>query len=138
MEERIIQYNTEAREKIKAGVDKLANAVKVTLGPKGRNVAYKAEDGTIKITKDGVTVAKHVFLNDPMESIGAEVVKETSALTNKLVGDATTTSTVLAQAIFNEGYEVLKTGYNPIRLKEEMEAASELIVSEIKKVSEQY
>ena len=88
MEERIIQYNTEAREKIKTGVDKLANAVKVTLGPKGRNVAYKAEDGTIKITKDGVTVAKHVFLNDPMESIGAEVVKETSALTNKLVGDA--------------------------------------------------
>lgn len=135
MEERIIQYNTEAREKIKAGVDKLANAVKVTLGPKGRNVAYKAEDGIIKITKDGVTVAKHVFLSDPMESIGAEVVKEASALTNKLVGDATTTSTVLAQAIFNEGYEVLKTGYNPIRLKEEMEAASKLIVAEIKKVS---
>lgn len=133
--EKIIEYNLEARTKLKAGVDKLANAVKVTLGPKGRNVAYKDEHGNNRITKDGVTVAKQVHLADPIEDMGCQIVKEVAALTNKLAGDGTTTSTVLAQAIFEEGFKMVNEGHNPVQLKVEMEKTCEDIVAELKSLA---
>tara|TARA_R110000764_G_scaffold20407_5_gene52425 strand:- start:825 stop:2279 length:1455 start_codon:yes stop_codon:yes gene_type:complete len=137
MEEgKIIEYNIDARTKLKNGVDKLANAVKVTLGPKGRNVAYKDSNGEYRITKDGVTVADQIHLSDPIENMGAQIVKETSKLTNKLAGDGTTTSTVLAQAIFNEGFLKINQGTNPIQLKIEMEEATEFVVDRLKGLAE--
>jgi chaperonin GroEL len=100
---KILEFNSTAREKLKKGVDKLANAVKVTLGPKGRNVVLDKRFGSPTVTKDGVTVAKEIDLEDPFENMGAQMVKEVASKTSDVAGDGTTTATVLAQAIYREG-----------------------------------
>jgi len=104
---KLIEYDSEARTKIKAGVDKLANAVKVTLGPKGRNVILEKKFGAPTVTKDGVSVAKEIELSDPVENIGAQMVREVASKTSDVAGDGTTTATVLAQAIYREGLKML-------------------------------
>jgi chaperonin GroEL len=112
-----IIYNLEARDALKKGVDALSNAVKVTLGPKGRNVIIDKSFGSPQVTKDGVTVAKEVELKDPVENMGAQMVKEVASKTNDLAGDGTTTATVLAQAIFTAGIKNVTAGANPMDLK---------------------
>ena len=112
-----IKYNWEAREGLKKGVDALANAVKVTLGPKGRNVIIDKKFGAPQVTKDGVTVAKEIELQEPIENMGAQMVKEVASKTNDQAGDGTTTATVLAQAIFNTGLKNVTAGANPMDLK---------------------
>lgn len=124
-----IQYKTEARESIKRGVDKVANAVKVTLGPKGRNVVLDKGYGSPIITKDGVTVAKEIELKDKFENIGAELIKEVASKTNDVAGDGTTTATVLAQAIVAEGFSAVASGANPIVLKRGMDKAVEWVIN---------
>jgi chaperonin GroEL len=127
-----ILFTGEAREKIKRGVDKLANAVKVTLGPKGRNVVLDKGYGSPMITKDGVTVAKEIDLEDKFENVGAELVKEVASKTNDVAGDGTTTATVLAQAIYAEGSKMVAAGANPMTLKKGIERAVEAVVAELK------
>ena len=112
-----IVYDWEARDGLKKGVDALANAVKVTLGPKGRNVIIDKKFGAPQITKDGVTVAKEIELSDAIENMGAQMVKEVASKTNDQAGDGTTTATVLAQAIFNTGLKNVTAGANPMDLK---------------------
>ncbi|HUP87939.1 MAG TPA: TCP-1/cpn60 chaperonin family protein, partial [Longimicrobiales bacterium] len=112
-----LQFNTEARAALKRGVDQLANAVKVTLGPKGRNVVIDRKFGSPTVTKDGVTVAKEVELKDPIENMGAQMVKEVATKTSDLAGDGTTTATVLAQAIFREGLKNVTAGVSPMAIK---------------------
>ena len=107
---KIIKFDTEAREKLKAGVDALANAVKVTLGPKGRNVVIEKKYGAPNVTKDGVTVAKEIELEDPIENMGAQMVKEVASKTSDVAGDGTTTATVLAQAIMASGLKNVAAG----------------------------
>lgn len=130
------KFNIEAREGLKRGVDKLANAVKVTLGPKGRNVVYTTPFGENSITKDGVTVAKEINLADPLENMGANMVKEVASKTNDLAGDGTTTATVLAQAILNEGLKNVAAGANPIDLKRGIDKAVEKITEHLNKNSQ--
>ena len=125
-------YNEEARKHLKDGVDKLANAVKVTLGPKGRNVVIEQDYGAPHITKDGVTVAKAVYLEDPYENIGAELVRNVASKTGTDAGDGTTTATVLAQAIVNEGLKNVTAGGNPIEIKRGIDKAVESVVAYIK------
>jgi len=125
-------YNEEARKRLKDGVNKLANAVKVTLGPKGRNVVIEQDYGAPHITKDGVTVAKSVYLEDPYENIGAELVKNVASKTGTDAGDGTTTATVLAQAIVNEGLKNVTAGANPIEIKRGIDKAVSTIVEYIK------
>ena len=132
---KIIEYNSAAREKLKLGIDKLANAVKVTLGPKGRNVILDKKWGSPTITKDGVTVAKEIELEDPFENMGAQLVKEVASKTSDVAGDGTTTATVLAQAIYREGLKNVTAGANPMSLKRGIEKAVEVVVSEIKKAA---
>ena len=112
-----ISFNSDAREKLKNGIDALANAVKVTLGPKGRNVVIQKSFGAPNITKDGVTVAKEIELDDAVENMGAQMVKEVASRTADLAGDGTTTATVLAQAIVNAGMKNVTAGANPMDLK---------------------
>ena len=112
-----IMYDWEAREGLKKGVDALANAVKVTLGPKGRNVIIDKKFGAPQITKDGVTVAKEIELKEPLENMGAQMVKEVASKTNDQAGDGTTTATVLAQSIYNTGLKNVTAGANPMELK---------------------
>lgn len=128
-----IIFGSDARESIRKGVDKLADAVKVTLGPKGRNVVYECSFGSPKITKDGVTVAKQIELKDPLENMGAQMVREVASKTADLAGDGTTTATVLAQAIFREGNKYVTAGANPMELKRGIDKAVEAVVEEIKK-----
>ncbi|WP_448587557.1 chaperonin GroEL [Thermocrinis sp.] len=128
-------YGEEARAKLKAGVDKLANAVKVTLGPKGREVIIEKKWGTPLVTKDGVTVAKEIELKDPYENMGAQLVKEVASKTSDVAGDGTTTATVLAQAIFSEGLKAIASGANPMDLKRGIDKAVEVVIEEIKKMS---
>jgi len=128
-------FNTEARAKLKKGVDALAEAVKVTLGPKGRNVVIDKKFGSPTVTKDGVTVAKEVELTDPIENMGAQMVKEVATKTSDLAGDGTTTATVLAQAIFREGLKNVTAGANPMELKRGIDKAVEAIVAELKAIS---
>jgi chaperonin GroEL len=128
---KIIQYKDEARESLKRGVDKLANAVKVTLGPKGRNVVLDRGFGSPIITKDGVTVAKDIELEDKFENIGAELVKEVASKTNDMAGDGTTTATILAQAIVAEGFSAVASGANPIVLKRGMDKAVEWVIQHL-------
>ncbi len=109
-----IEYGEDARHKIAAGVDKLAEAVKVTLGPKGRNVVLDKKFGSPTSTKDGVTVAKEIVLQDPFENMGAQMVNEVASKTSDVAGDGTTTATVLAQAIFREGIKNVTAGANPM------------------------
>lgn len=130
-----IYYDEVARKKLKAGVDKLANAVKVTLGPKGRNVVLDKGFGGPTITNDGVTIAKEIELEDRVENLGAEIVKEVAEKTNDVAGDGTTTATVLAQAIISEGLKNVAAGANPLALKRGLEKSTKLIVAELKRLS---
>jgi chaperonin GroEL len=126
-----IEFNESARTKLKNGVDTLANAVKVTLGPKGRNVVIGKKFGTPHVTKDGVSVAKEIELSDPIENIGAQLVKEVASKTADIAGDGTTTATVLAQAIIGAGMKSVVAGSNPIDLKRGMDKAVDAVVSEL-------
>ena len=130
-----LMFDEEARRAILKGVDKLANAVKVTLGPKGRNVVLDKKFGAPNITKDGVTVAKEIELEDPFENMGAQMVKEVASKTSDVAGDGTTTATVLAQAIVREGMKNVTAGSNPMALKRGIDKAVEAVVEEIKKIS---
>ncbi|MCQ2280960.1 MAG: chaperonin GroEL [Bacteroidales bacterium] len=130
-----IVYDWEARDGLKKGVDALANAVKVTLGPKGRNVIIDKKFGAPHITKDGVSVAKEIELSEPIENMGAQMVKEVASKTNDQAGDGTTTATVLAQAIFNTGLKNVTAGANPMDLKRGIDAAVSTVVAELKKMS---
>ena len=132
---KILEFNSTAREKLKKGVDKLANAVKVTLGPKGRNVVLDKKFGSPTVTKDGVTVAKEIDLEDPFENMGAQMVKEVASKTSDVAGDGTTTATVLAQAIYREGLRNVTAGANPMALKRGIEKAVQVVVEELKKLS---
>ena len=131
-----IKYNIEARSLMKEGVDALADAVKVTLGPKGRNVVIDKKYGAPQITKDGVTVAKEIELEDPFENMGAQIVKEVASKTNDQAGDGTTTATVLAQSIINVGLKNVTAGANPMNLKRGIDKAVETVVSSLKKQSQ--
>ena len=128
-----IEFDIEARDGIKRGVDALANAVKVTLGPKGRNVIIGKAFGAPQVTKDGVTVAKEIELEDALENMGAQMVKEVASKTNDLAGDGTTTATVLAQAIVKEGLKNVAAGANPMDLKRGIDKAVETIVADLEK-----
>lgn len=130
-----IKFNIESRDKLKKGVDTLADAVKVTLGPKGRNVVLAKSFGAPHVTKDGVSVAKEIELEDPIENMGAQMVKEVASKTNDLAGDGTTTATVLAQAIVREGLKNVAAGANPMDLKRGIDKAVEIIVEDLKKQS---
>ncbi len=131
-----IQYKEQAREALKRGVDKIANAVKVTLGPKGRNVVLDKGFGAPTITKDGVTVAKEIELKDKFENIGAELIKEVASKTGDIAGDGTTTATVLAQAIVAEGFSAVNSGANPMVLKRGIDKAVEWVTKQLKAKSE--
>ena len=128
-------YSEEARSKILLGVDKLANVVKVTLGPKGRNVVIDKKFGSPTITKDGVTVAKEIELEDPFENMGARMVNEVASKTSDVAGDGTTTATVLAQAIYREGMKNVAAGANPMEIKRGIEKAVDVVIEEIRKLS---
>ncbi|MBK7099316.1 MAG: chaperonin GroEL [Sphingobacteriales bacterium] len=127
-----IFFNTEARNKMKKGVDTLANAVKVTLGPKGRNVVLEKKFGAPAITKDGVSVAKEIELEDPIENMGAQMVKEVASKTADIAGDGTTTGTILAQSIISEGLKMVAAGANPMDLKRGVDKAVSLVVENLK------
>ena len=130
-----IKYGAEARAALEAGVNKLADTVRVTLGPKGRNVVLDKSYGTPLITNDGVTIAKEIELEDAFENMGAQLVKEVATKTNDVAGDGTTTATVLAQAMINEGMKNLAAGANPIVLRKGMKKATECAVEAIAKMS---
>lgn len=130
-----IKYGANAREKVLRGVDILADAVKVTLGPRGRNVLIEKSWGSPKTTKDGVTVAKEIDLEDKFENIGAKMVKEVASKTSDVAGDGTTTATILAQAIFREGSKLVAAGVNPMGIKRGIEKAVGVVVEELKRVS---
>src|SRR5688572_17024414 len=130
-----ISYDSEAREHIRNGVRRLARAVKVTLGPRGRNVIIQKSFGSPTVTKDGVTVSKEIELDNPYENMGAQLVKEVAAKTSDLAGDGTTTATVLAEAIFEEGLKNVTAGANPVALKRGIDKAVEACVEQLKKIS---
>ncbi|XBT18402.1 MAG: chaperonin GroEL [Candidatus Shikimatogenerans sp. Tduv] len=130
-----ILFNNKARKKIKIGINILANAVKITLGPKGRNVILQKSFNNPQITKDGVTVAKEIELKDNFENLGVQIIKEVASKTNDIAGDGTTTATLLAQSIINEGLKNVESGYNPIDLKSGIEKAVKLVVKNLKKQS---
>ncbi len=127
-----ITYSLEARGSLKSGVDKLANAVKITLGPKGRNVVIEKKFGAPTITKDGVTVAKEIELEDKLENVGAQMVREVASKTSDVAGDGTTTATVLAQAIISEGVKNVTAGANPMSIKRGIDAAKDAVIAHIK------
>src|SRR3954465_1572379 len=129
---KLIAFDTEARKGLEAGMNKLADAVRVTLGPKGRNVVLDKKWGAPTITKDGVSVAKEIELEDPYEKIGAELVKEVAKKTDDVAGDGTTTATVLARALVREGLKNVAAGANPMDLKRGIEAGGEGAVAAIK------
>ncbi len=137
MASKLIEYDAEARAKLKSGVDKLANAVKVTLGPKGRNVILEKKFGASTVTKDGVSVAKEIELEDPVENMGAQMVREVASKTSDVAGDGTTTATVLAQAIYREGLKNVTAGANPMDLKRGIDLAVGKVVAYLKKVSKE-
>src|SRR5688572_30038053 len=130
-----IFYDKQAQERIGRGVDALANAVKVTLGPRGRNVVLEKSFGAPKVTKDGVTVAKEIELPDRFENMGAQMVKEVASKTADSAGDGTTTATVLARALFTEGSKLVSAGHDPMTLKRGIDKAVETVVSELKRMS---
>ena len=132
---KLIEYNTEARSGLKTGVDKLANAVKVTLGPKGRNVVLEKKFGAPTVTKDGVTVAKEIDLEDNVENMGAQMVREVASKTSDVAGDGTTTATVLAQAIYREGLKNVTAGANPMDLRRGIDIAVNKVVEFLKSIS---
>src|SRR6186713_1146086 len=130
-----LQFNTDARAALKRGVDQLADAVKVTLGPKGRNVVIDKKFGAPTVTKDGVTVAKEIELSDPLENMGAQMVKEVASKTSDNAGDGTTTATVLAQSIYREGSKLVAAGHNPMELKRGIDTAVAAVIESLKKLS---
>ncbi len=130
-----ITFDVDARQKLKKGVDILANAVKVTLGPQGRNVLIDKKFGAPTVTKDGVTVAKEIELEEPIENMGAQMVREVASKTSDVAGDGTTTATVLAQAIYREGLKNVTAGANPMELKKGIDAAVKVVVDELKKMT---
>ncbi len=130
-----IKYSEDARQAVKRGVDKLANAVKITLGPKGRNVVLDKGFGSPTITNDGVTIAKEIELENKYENIGAALVQEVASKTNDVAGDGTTTATLLAQIMINEGFKNVAAGANPMGIKSGIEKGVEAVVSEIKKIA---
>ena len=130
-----ITFGVDAREKMRKGIDTLADAVKVTMGPRGRNVAFETSFGSPKITKDGVTVAKEIELKDKLENMGAQMVREVASKTADIAGDGTTTATVLAQAIFREGNKYVTAGANPMELKRGIEKAVLVVVEHIKSIA---
>src|ERR1700688_3998060 len=130
-----VKFHGDARERLLRGVDILANAVRVTLGPKGRNVVLDKSFGAPRITKDGVTVAKEIELSDKFENMGAQMLREVASKTNDLAGDGTTTSIVLAQAIVREGVKAVAAGLNPMDLKRGIDRAVECVVEDVKKRS---
>src|SRR5215212_4265988 len=128
-----ISYSDHSRQAILRGVNQLADAVKVTLGPRGRNVVLEKKYGGPTITKDGVTVAKEIELKDPLENMGAQLVREVASKTSDVAGDGTTTATVLAQAIYREGIKNVVAGANPMALKRGIEKAVEAVVASLRK-----
>src|SRR5437867_5478403 len=130
-----ITYSEDCRHAILRGVNKLADAVKVTLGPKGRNVVLEKKFGSPASTKDGVTVAKEIQLEDPFENMGAQMVREVASKTSDVAGDGTTTATVLAQAIFREGLKQVTGGHGPMEIKRGIEQAVDVVVEELRKLS---
>src|SRR5210317_1808938 len=130
-----VKFSTDARDKMLRGVDTLANAVRVTLGPKGRNVVIEKSFGAPRITKDGVTVAKEIELEDKFENMGAQMVREVASKTNDIAGDGTTTATVLAQAIVKEGNKAVAAGMNPMDLKRGIDTAVAEVVEALKKAA---
>jgi len=132
---KIIKYNEEAREKIKSGIDQVADAVKITIGPRGRNVILDKGFGSPVITNDGVSIAKEIELEDKFENIGAELIKEVASKTNDVAGDGTTTATILTQAIVREGLKLVATGMNPISIRHGIESAKDEVIRELKKNS---
>ena len=132
-----VKFGEEARDRLLKGVDTLANAVKVTLGPKGRNVVLEKTFGAPRITKDGVTVAKEIELKDKFENMGAQMVKEVASRTSDVAGDGTTTATVLAQAIVKEGAKAIAAGMNPMDLKRGIDLAVAKVVEDVKKRSKE-
>src|SRR6187401_2219862 len=137
MSAKLIHFDTEARQALLRGVEKLSRAVKATLGPKGRNVVIDKKFGSPTVTKDGVTVAKEIELQDPVENMGAQMVKEVATKTSDLAGDGTTTATVLAQAIFREGLKNVTAGANPMSLKRGIDQAVERVIEELKSFSQE-
>ncbi|MFQ5708175.1 MAG: chaperonin GroEL [bacterium] len=135
MSSKLIDFSADARSALKKGVDQLADAVKVTLGPKGRNVVIDKKFGAPTVTKDGVTVAKEIELEDPVENMGAQMVKEVASKTSDVAGDGTTTATILAQTIFREGLKNVTAGANPMHLKRGIDSAVKSVVEEVKKLS---
>ena len=135
MASKLIEFDSDARTKLKKGVDKLANAVKVTLGPKGRNVVLEKKFGAPTVTKDGVSVAKEIELEDPVENMGAQMVREVASKTSDVAGDGTTTATVLAQAIYREGLKNVTAGANPMDLKRGIDLAVTKIIENLRSVS---
>src|SRR5213593_4829642 len=130
-----VKFSGDARDRMLRGVDVLANAVKVTLGPKGRNVVIEKSFGAPRITKDGVTVAKEIELEDKFENMGAQMLREVASKTNDTAGDGTTTATVLAQAIVREGAKAVAAGMNPMDLKRGVDLAVAAVVEDVKKRS---
>src|SRR5207245_754612 len=130
-----VVYGTESRAAILRGVNQLADTVKITLGPKGRNVVIDKRFGAPTITKDGVTVAKEIELKDPLENMGAQMVREVASKTSDVAGDGTTTATILAQAIYREGVKAVTAGANPMAIKRGIDKAVEVAVEEVKKLS---
>src|SRR3990172_32713 len=130
-----LHFDIDARARLKRGVDQLADAVKVTLGPRGRNVVLDRKFGAPTVTKDGVTVAKEIELSDPVENMGAQMVREVATKTSDVAGDGTTTATILAQAIFREGLKSVTSGVNPMAIKRGIDKAVEVVVGELKKLS---
>jgi len=137
MSSKIIEFSTDARSGLKAGVDKLANAVKVTLGPKGRNVILDKKFGAPTVTKDGVSVAKEIELENPIENMGAQMVREVASKTSDVAGDGTTTATVLAQALFREGLKNVTAGANPMDLKRGIDLAVTKVIAYLKTISKE-
>ena len=135
MAAKIVQFNTDARDKMLRGVNILANAVKVTLGPKGRNVVIQKSFGAPRSTKDGVSVAKEIELEDAFENMGAQMIREVASKTNDKAGDGTTTATVLAQSIVQEGLKSVAAGMNPMDLKRGIDKAVIAVLAEIKATS---
>ncbi|HCI73559.1 MAG TPA: molecular chaperone GroEL, partial [Lachnospiraceae bacterium] len=131
-----LKYGDEAREALRIGVDKLADTVRVTIGPKGRNVVLDKTYGSPVITNDGVTIAKEIELEDSFENMGAQLIREVASKTNDVAGDGTTTATVLAQAMVHEGLKNLAAGANPIVLRKGMQKATDAVVEEIRKMSQ--
>ena len=129
---KILKFDDQARRSLEVGVNKLADAVTVTLGPKGRNVVLDKKRGAPTITNDGVSIAREIELDDPFENMGAQLVKEVATKTNDVAGDGTTTATVLAQAIITEGMRVVAAGANPMQIKRGLDKGAEAVVAELK------